>query len=75
MSVLRDRVELTNCQTIIGPISIPTQIKDGLKQHHQTIVGSLQYLAQVTRYEIAYAVNQLSRICRKTAIAHIGTAR
>ena len=42
---------------------------------YQTIVGSVQYLAQVTRYDISYTVNQLSRACSKPAILHMTAAK
>ena len=37
--------------------------------------GSLQYLTQVTRFDICYAVNQLPCACAQPSTAHIGCAK
>lgn len=42
---------------------------------YQTIVGSAQYLAQVTRYDITYTVNQLSRACSSPSTVHMAAAK
>lgn len=42
---------------------------------YQTIVESLLYLGQVTRYDIAYTVKQLSRASNKPAPTHTTTAK
>ena len=34
---------------------------------YQSITGSLLYLAQCTRYDLCYAVNQLTRACNRPA--------
>ena len=41
----------------------------------QVIVGSLLYFAQVTRYDICYAVHQLTRACSKPPTAHMTAAK
>ena len=45
------------------------------KQRYQAITGAVMYLAQVTRYDILYAVNQLARTMSKPAKAHMGAAK
>ena len=42
---------------------------------YQAIVGSVVYLAQVTRYDICYAVNQLTRASSKPAMIHMTAAK
>ena len=42
---------------------------------YQAIVGSLLYFAQFTRYDICYAVNQLTRSCSKPSMAHMTAAK
>ncbi len=42
---------------------------------YQAIVGSVLYLAQVTRYDICYAVNQLTRACSKPSTIHMTAAK
>ena len=42
------------------------------KRRYQSITGAGMYLAQVTRYDILYAVNQLARAMSKPAKAHMG---
>ena len=37
----------------------------------QSITGSLLYLAQCTRHDLCYTVNQLTRACSKAAEIHI----
>ena len=41
----------------------------------QSIVGATMYLAQVSRYDILYAVNQLARGMSKPSKAHMGAAK
>ena len=41
----------------------------------QAIVGSVIYLAQVTRYDIVFAVNQLARAMTKPSKAHMAAAK
>ena len=41
----------------------------------QSITGSLVYLAQCTRYDLCYAVNQLTRACNKPAEIHMTAAK
>ena len=45
------------------------------KQRFQAITGSVMYLAQVTRYDIMYAVNQLSRAMSRPSKAHAAAAK
>ena len=45
------------------------------KQRYQIITGAVIYLAQVARYDILYAVNQLARATSKPAKAHMGAAK
>ena len=42
---------------------------------YQSITGSLIYLAQCTRYDLCYAVNQLTRACNRPAEVHMTTAK
>ena len=41
---------------------------------YQAIVGSLLYLTQVSRYDMCYAVNQLTGGCSKPAKVHMSAA-
>ena len=45
------------------------------KRLHQSIVGAIMYLAQVSRHDILYAVNQLARGMPKPSNAHMGVAK
>ena len=45
------------------------------KRRYQAITGAVMYLAQVTRYDILYAVNQLARAMSKPAKAHMGAVK
>ena len=45
------------------------------KRRHQSIVGATMYLAQVSRYDILYAVNQLARGMSKPSKAHMGAVK
>lgn len=42
---------------------------------YQAIVGSLLYLTQISGYDMCYAVNQLTRRCRKPAKVHMSAAK
>ena len=42
---------------------------------YQSIMGSLLYLAQCTRYDLCYAVNQLARACNRPAEVHMTAAK
>ena len=45
------------------------------KWRYQGITGPVMYHAQVTRYDILYAINQLTRAMSKPAKAHTGAAK
>lgn len=42
---------------------------------YQAMEGSVLYLTQCTRYDMCYAVNQLTRACSKPAQAHMTAAK
>ena len=42
---------------------------------YQSITGSLLYLAQCMRYDLCYAVNQLTRACNRPAEVHMTAAK
>ena len=42
---------------------------------YQSITGSLLYLAQCTRYDLCYAVNQLTRACNRPAEVYMAAAK
>ena len=42
---------------------------------YQSITGSLLYLAQCTRYDLCYAVNQLTKACSTPAEIHMTAAK
>ena len=42
---------------------------------YQSITGSLLYFAQCTRYDLCYAVNQLTRACNRPAEVHMTAAK
>ena len=46
-----------------------------IRDSFQAIVGSVIYLAQVTRYDILFAVNQLARAITKPSKAHMAAAK
>ena len=48
--------------------------EDGVKLY-QAMVGSLLYLSRTTRWEISYAVLQLTRATRKPSTAHLKKAK
>ena len=79
-----ERYGMTNCNIAftsgVGPEISLDQPADRLldeqgKQRYQSIVGALMYLAQVSRYSILYAVNQLARAMFKPSKAHMGAAK
>ena len=64
----------------VGPESSLNQPEEKLlneeeKLRYQAITGAAMYLAQVTRYGILYAVNQLASAMPKPAKAHMGAAK
>ena len=63
-----------------GPELSAEQSEDKLlggeaKKLYQSITGSLLYLAQCTRYDLCYAINQLTRACSKPAEIHMTAAK
>ena len=48
--------------------------EDGVKLY-QSMVGSLLYLSRTTRWEISYAVRQLTRAASKPSTAHLKKAK
>ena len=76
-----ERYGTTNCIVAstpgVGPEISLDQPADRLldeqgKQRYQSIVGGLMYLAQVSQYDILYAVNQMARAMSKPSKAHRG---
>ena len=76
-----ERYGMTNCDVAFTPGAGPEisldQPADRLlnekgKQRYQSIAGALLYLAQVSRYDIFYAVNQLASAMPKSSKAHMG---
>ena len=64
----------------VGPKLFLNQPEENLlnekeKRRDQAITGVVIYLAQATRYDILYTVNQLARAMSKPAKAHIGAAK
>ena len=64
----------------IGPELSPNQSGEKLlneeeKRRYQAITRAMIYLAQVTRYETLYAVNQLARAISKPTKAHMGATK
>ena len=45
------------------------------KRRYQVITGAVMYLAQITRYDILYAVDEMTRAMSKPAKAHMGAAK
>ena len=45
------------------------------KQRYQSIAGTLMYVAQVSRYDILYAVSHLTRAMSKLSKTHMGAAK
>ena len=79
-----ERYGMTNCNVAFTPGVEPEisldQPADRLldeqgKQWYQSIAGALMNLAQVSRYDILYAVNQLARAMSKPLKAHKGAAK
>ena len=63
-----------------GPELSAEQPKDKLlgteaTKLYQPITGSLLYLAQCTRFDVCYGVNQLTRACSKPAEIHMTAAK
>ena len=50
-------------------------LKGARIKEYQAFIEALQYLAQISRYDICYAANQLSRVCHKPSIIHMGAAK
>ena len=79
-----DRYGMQDCNSVhtpgYGPELSEEQPKvkllgaQGVKLY-QAIMGSVLYLAQVTRYDICYAVNQLTRASSKAAMIHKTAAK
>ena len=44
-------------------------------RRYQAITGSVMYLAQITRYDVMYAVCQLARAITKPSKTHMGAAK
>ena len=78
------RFGMENCQ----PSSIPrtgseisteqpaeTLLNTEQTQRCQAITGSIMYLAQITRYDVMYAVCQFARAMSKPSKAHMGVAK
>ena len=63
----------------VGPKLSLNQPEENLlneeKRRYQAITGVVIYLAQVTRYDVLYTVNQLARAMSKLAKAHMGAAK
>ena len=63
----------------VGPELSPNQPEDRLlneeKRLHQATTEAVMYLAQVIRYDILYAANQLVRTMSKPAKVHTGAAK
>ena len=64
----------------VGPEQFLHQLEEKLpnekeKRRYQGSTGAVMYLAQVTRYDILYVVNQLARTMSKPAKTHIGAAK
>lgn len=68
---------MSNCKSVKTPIDPKTKLTSSEKENsisdivpYQEIVGSLLYLSQGTRPDIAYAVNTLSRFNAKPEMQH-----
>ena len=53
----------------------PSTDKPAEKEKYQSLLGSLQYIAQCTRPDIAYAVSVLSQFCQHPSICHWNQAK
>ena len=53
----------------------PYTDKPAEKEKYQSLLGSLQYIAQCTRPDIAYAVSVLSQFCQHPSICHWNQAK
>ena len=79
-----ERYGMLDCNSVhtpgYGPELSEEQPEDNLLgaqgvKLYQAIVGSVLYLSQVTRYDICYAVNQLTRASSKPAMIHMTAAK
>ena len=79
-----ERYGMANCNVAfmpgVGPEISLDQPADRLlneqgKQRYQSIAGALMYLAQVSRFDILNAVNQLARSMSKPSKAYMGVAK
>ena len=52
-----------------------TLLGKGDTQRYEAIVGSVMFLAKVTRYDIMYAWSQLPRALSKPSEVHMGAAK
>ena len=75
-----ERYCMTNCNVaftqVVGPEIYLDQPADRLmdeqgKERYQSVAGALMYIAQVLRYDILSAVNQLAREMSKPSKAHM----
>ena len=75
---------MTNCNVAFTPgvgleisLDLPANrlLGEQGKQRYQSTAGELTYLAQVLRYGILCAVNQLVRAMSKPLKAHMGAAK
>lgn len=81
---LLDRYGMANCNTAYTPgmgqeMSLE-QPRDKIlnrekRKRFHAISGSVMYLAQVTRYHIGYAVNQLVQAISKPSKAHMAAVK
>lgn len=77
---LLERHGLKDCKSANSPIerlleSNSTQSSAKQKKEFNSIIGGLQYLANNTRPDIAYAVNHLARFLVNPSVEHIHSAR
>lgn len=82
--VIMERLEMLDCNSVhmpeYGPEFPVKQPEEKLLgalgvKPCQAIVGSALYLAEVTRYDIYYTFNQLTRACSKPAVVSMTTAK
>ena len=78
------RYDMENCNPSSTPGSGPEiqldqpgdkLLKGARIKEYEELVGALQYLAHVTRFDICYAVNQLARACSRPSSLHMGAAK
>ena len=79
-----ERFDMANCNPVYTPrvgtelsLNQPAEKLLSKEDRHQfqAITGSVMYLAQVIRYDIMYAVNQLSKAMSKPSKAHMAAAK